>query len=303
LQPRGAARRAEWASLEARVGEALGCLEDGHFLILQTRDEEPYYVQFAEDGDGGMRVEAVSNGFLHGWRRLDSTAKGRLRRLGWRPPTDIGDGPANWWQPFSSPVPTERVAALAVATLTKAFDVARVSALTYRAFSRSGEEILLPTLGLDRLTGASEDRSLADRVDGALKEYLGLDEITRDRDGDAPIRTGEAMVFVRVLPERNYVAVFSPILRDLTRTAGLLAAVNEVNNKIRVARAYASERGVILAAEVDDVPGAEASVIKAFRAVSGLANSCAADLQSRFGGRTFFQESETDAGEHFGLYL
>ncbi len=84
---RGSSERAsEWQALVSRLAEALGCLEEGHFLILQTREEAPYYVQFGGGGAQGMRVEAVSNRFLEGWRRLDATALARLRRLGWRPP-------------------------------------------------------------------------------------------------------------------------------------------------------------------------------------------------------------------------
>lgn len=62
-------------------------LEAGHFLILRTQEEQPYYVQVPAEGAGGFRIEAVSNRFLNGWRRLDATAEGRLRRLDWRPPT------------------------------------------------------------------------------------------------------------------------------------------------------------------------------------------------------------------------
>jgi hypothetical protein len=83
----------------------------------------------------------------------------------------------------------------------------------------------------------------------------------------------------------------------------LIDAVNDINNGIRMARASVTDHEVILAAEVEDGPGAEASVINAFKAVSSLANSCGGDLQSRFGGRTFFQEPAEEPDEHIGLYL
>jgi T3SS (YopN, CesT) and YbjN peptide-binding chaperone 3 len=71
------ARDAERLQLRGRLADKLACLEDGHFLVLQTRDDEPYYVQFAAHGADGLWAEAVSNRFLHGWRRLDRTAHGR----------------------------------------------------------------------------------------------------------------------------------------------------------------------------------------------------------------------------------
>jgi hypothetical protein len=285
------------------LGEVLGCLEEGHNLTVQTREDEPYFVQFSSSSAAGMTVEAASNRFLHGWRRLDRIAEERLRRLGWRPPTDIGDGPAGWWRSFPAPVSTEQVASLAVATMTKAFDVPRASALIYRASSRTGAEILLPTLQLERAPGAVDGQSLSERVEQALELFLGVDELIRDPDGDTPIRSGEAMVYVRVRAERNFVGVFSPVLLDINRTAGLIDAVNEINTNIRVARAAVTNHEVIFAAEVDDGPGAEASVINAIEAVSRLANSYGTDLQSRFGGRTFFQEPPIQPDQHTGLYL
>ncbi len=296
-------RQEDWARLETRLAETLGCLEEDHCLTIHTRDEEPYFVHFCAGGADGMLVEAASNRCLHGWRRLDRTGEGRLRRLGWRPPTDIGDGPKGWWKSFAAPVSTPPVATLAVATLTKAFDVARVSALTYRAGSQAGAEILLPTLGLERTPDGPGDQSLSQRAEQALKRFLEVDELIRDADGETPIRSDDAMVYVRVMAERNFVAVYSRALLDVTRTAGLVDAVNEINNRIRVARASVTDHGVMFAAEVDDVPGAEASVINAVQAVSSLANEFGADLQSRFGGRTFFQEPAVEPDQHIGLYL
>jgi hypothetical protein len=299
-------RQSEWNLLEQRLAVALGCLEEGHFLILETHDEEPYYVQFACDGEEGMRAEAVSNRFLAGWRRLDSIAEGRLRRLGWRPPTDIGEGPVNWWRSFESPVPVEEIAAMAIATLNKAFDVTRVSALRYRAFSSSGEAILLPTLGLARNHEGSG--LLTDRVEAALKSYLELDELIRDCDGDYPVRSNDAMVYVRTWPDRNYVGVFSPVVLDVTRSPALVAKVNRINSDIRVARAFVTNNEVIMAAEVDDHDGLEAGLISAFQAVAALSNLYGDELQAQFGGRTFFQEpagapSGTEPEQHLGLYL
>jgi hypothetical protein len=282
----------------------LGCLEAGHYLILQTRDDEPYYVQVAAGRPEGYRVEAVSNRFLTGWRRLDATAQARLRRLGWRPPTDIGDGPVNWWQCYPQDTPTAEIAELAVGTLRKVFDIPRTTALVYRAFSRAGAEILLPTLGLERDRGPAP---LDERVDAALRGFLEVDEIVRDSDGDRPVRSGDAMIYVRVVTDPDYVAVFAPALVDVSRSPALVDAINDVNTSIRVARAFVTDTAVIFAAEVDDQPDVEAGVINAFNAVSSLAQGYGAELQARFGGHTFFAEpapaAEPTPEPGCGLYL
>lgn len=271
---------------------------------MQTRDDEPYYVQVADAGPEGLRVEAVSNRFLTGWRRLDATAHARLRRLGWRPPTDIGDGPVNWWRCFPQDAPAAEIAELAMGTLRKAFDIPRPTDLVYRAFSRGEGDMLLPTLGLARDRGPGP---LDDRVDAALRGLLEVDDIVRDDDGDRPVRSGDVMVYVRVVADRGYVAVFSPALLHVSRTPALVEAINDVNHSIRVARAFVTDTAVMFAAEVDDQPDIEAGVINAFNAVSSLANSYGAELQTRFGGHTFFAEP-TQAAEPTpeagcGLYL
>jgi hypothetical protein len=296
------ARDAEWLALTTRLGEALGCLEAGQFLILQTRDDEPYYVQFAAGGAEGLKMEAVSNRFLQGWRQLDDVAHGRLRRLGWRPPTDIGDGPVNWWRLFPAGCPMDGVADLAVATLRKVFEVPRPGGLVYHAFTRRGEEILLPTLGLEREPARLP---LEERVGQALAGFLGSDEMSRDEDGDWPIRCGEHMVYVRVVAERGYVALFAPALLEVEPNAGLVDAVNEFNNSIRGARAAFTGQTVVVAAEVDDQPEVGHSVVNSFKAVSSLAQSCADELQGRFGGRRYFGERTAGRGQGpgYGFYL
>jgi hypothetical protein len=282
----------------------LGCLELGHFLILQTRDDEPYYVQVAAGGPEGFRMEAVSNRLLTGWRRLDATAHARLRRLGWRPPTDIGDGPVNWWRRYPQGTPTAEMAEMAVRTLRKAFDIPRPTDLVYRAFSRGEGDMLLPTLGLARDRGPGP---LDDRVDDALRGLLEVDEIVRDDDGDRPVRSGDAMVYLRVVTDPGYVAVFSPALVHVSRTPALVEAINDVNHSIRVARAFVTDTAVVFAAEVDDQPDIRAGLISAFNAVSSLSNSYGAELQARFGGHTFFadpaQAAEPAPEPGCGLYL
>ncbi len=300
---RASARRQEWDGLTARLADTIQVLEDGHFLGLQFRAGLPYYVQVAVTV-AGLRAEAASNRFLEGWQRLDATAIGRLRRLGWRPPTDIGDGPVNWWRHFDHPVRAQEVADLLTSTLNRAFDVARVDQLEYRAFSRSGDTILLPGLGMARETPEPKPASLEQRVDAYFKNLLEVDELTRDSDGDIPIRWDDHMVFVRVASDPDYVRVFSPVLHDLELTAELIAAVNDINLDIRIARFLVKGGEVLVGADVDDTPAIEGPLGDAYHAVGSLASHYAGLLQARFGGATFFgQKVDPPGPAATGLYL
>jgi hypothetical protein len=303
VKARPTQRASEWLTLRGGLVAALGCLEDGHYLILQSRDEIGYYVQFAAGVDG-PRAEAVSNKFLEGWKRLDAIAEARLRRIGWRPPTDIGDGPVNWWRQFDDPVPVGDVADLAVATLVKAYDVPRPSRLVYRAFSRQGEEILLPGLGVDRIPRPGLQRGLAPRVDAALRVALGVETVIYDRDGHVPIRHGDAMVFVRTLVERGLVVVFSHTLAGVEKTSGLLDAVNDMNTDIHFARAAIIGHSVVVTAEVDAGEDLDTSLTHACDAVGWISDHWGAKLQARFGGATWFGEpAQPSPATGTGLYL
>lgn len=285
------ARQMEWETLQARLGEALGCLEDGHFLLLTTRDEEPYYVQFAVSDSEGIRAEAVANRYLAEWRRLDAIGEDRLRRLGWRPPSDIGGRDVNWWREFRPGTDPAVPARLAVATLRKVFELPRPVALVYRAFSRDRQEILLPTLGLAH---EPADRPLAARVDAAMRDYLGADQLVTDDDGDRPVRCGDTMVYVRVVADPGFVSVFSPALVGVACTPALVEAVNEFNRSVRVARAVAFDDQVVVSAQFDDHAAVAEALVATFKAVEALSQACAAELQPRFGGRTLF--GPPDAG-------
>jgi hypothetical protein len=115
------------------------------------------------------------------------------------------------------------------------------------------------------------------------------------------------MVFVRTVRDPGFVAVFSLALTGITRSTALVKAVNDMNISIRGARAAVTDDAVMIAAEVYDQPALENAVINAVKAVSYLANSCAAQLQPRFGGNTFFgertQSADNDPEPGTGLYL
>jgi hypothetical protein len=299
---RGSVRRREWDELSSRLADTLEILEDGHYLVLGHRPG-PYYVQVAVDPDG-MRMEAISNRFLEGWQRLDATATDRLRRLGWKPPADIGDGPPNWWRHFGRPFPLRLIASLMTATLNRAFDVARVDHLEYKAFTRAGETILLPQLGVERRIDKSE-ATLAERVDAYFGELLQADEVVHDPDGDIPIRWDDHVVYVRVEIDPDYVRVFSPVLHDLEITPGLLDALNEINLETRIARFVADRAGVVVvSADIADTGAVEGPLGEAYNAVGALAAHYAGILQARFGGATFFGSPVQPPGRPAtGFYL
>jgi len=149
----------------------------------------------------------------------------------------------------------------------------------------------------------TSDPGLAGRVDTALRHFLRAGEIAYDSDGDVPIRCGAAMVFVRVLLDEGLVSVFSPVLFEVTTSADLLGALNDMNTEIRFARAVLRDTEVTVVAEVDSSAEMETSLALACDAVAWASNQWGERLQTRFGGQTFFGEPVPAPTPAVGLYL
>ena len=113
-----------WSELRRSLGEALGALEEDEYLILVANAEDQY-VQFAGQGDHGMRAETVSNTFITLSARLSDEACQELRNLGWSPPTYVPsegaqeptEGSPNFYVEVGAPVPYARLAGLGIKTL------------------------------------------------------------------------------------------------------------------------------------------------------------------------------------------
>ena len=167
----------------------------------------------------------------------------------------------------------------------------------------AAENIPDPAAIPERSLRPTSDLELARRVDTALRHFLHAEEIFYDSDGDVPIRYGEAMVFVRLLPNEGLVSVFSPVLFEVATSAGLLGALDDMNTEIRFARAVLRDTEVTVVAEVDSSTEMETSLAFACDAVAWASNHWGERLQTRFGGQTFFGEPRPAPTPAVGLYL
>ena len=146
-----------WAEFERNLAMALADLEEDEFLILASNAEH-YYVQFAGQGEKGMRAEAVSNTFLKPEFQLSEAARQSLGDLGWSEPTYVPvdgeqepkDGSPNYYVDVAAPVPHTRLAGLAIKTLRKVYGVRNPGDLTYKAFAEDNTSIRFPTLKIQR---------------------------------------------------------------------------------------------------------------------------------------------------------
>ena len=185
-------------------------------------------------------------------------------------------------------------------TLREVYGVVEPTDLRYRYASFDNLEVEDLTLGLEpeqrtpRPSAKPQRRlstgALAPVVEEGVRRWLGVDRLERDADGDYPIPVGSALVFVRVadgpLP---MVAVFSSILTDVDESPALFAALNDINRRIRFARAFWVARTIVVATELPAVDITADQIAFACVQLAGLADHLDDVLHGRFGGGFAFE--------------
>jgi len=169
---------AEWARLMKDLSLCLADLVEDDYLILSHKQEN-YYVQFAAQGQFGMRAEAASNTYIDPEEaRLTPDDYVTMAELGWRIPTgtiqepgrqvldltghlpriftenpdtvpDV-DGSPNFFVNAANPVDFAVLSELTVRTFREVYRVGHPGMLQYRAFNRNDVQIRFPTLRLKR---------------------------------------------------------------------------------------------------------------------------------------------------------
>ncbi|MEZ5114689.1 MAG: hypothetical protein R2737_00360 [Candidatus Nanopelagicales bacterium] len=285
---------AAWAAFERRLTRVLeGGAADDHVVVeLPTTadgsDETGgYYVQWAVDGDdAAFEVEAVSNHYLPSGHRLTGTALGRMAALGWQPPEAEGEQ-----HNFHLTVPRDQAADLAhrlVRTLRDVYAAPHPVFLTARGLN--GEDTV-DVSGL-RLAAPSDtaDDVLMRAVTAAIAENLHRDpgDLVVDEDGDIPIRSGSAMIFVRVQPQWQRVDLFSPVLLDVTDSPELRARLIGLQTEVPYLRFGVQDDVVTAGFQVMANPFEKTHLCRALDLMAAACDDVDDVLQSEFGGRTFF---------------
>lgn len=130
-------------------------------------------------------------------------------------------------------------------------------------------------------------RDLLDRMTGTRP--------TQDADGDLPFLLDGAQFYVRIVGSPNsWIQVFSVALDEVEASPELMHELNDINAKLRFARAFHLGGQVLIETEIwsDDVnPN---NFHYACGNVAGATDEFARELQRSFGGRLAFEQSKTD---------
>jgi len=309
MKPRpGRASATAWRKLERELARALSLMAEAEWRYLVLSDQvTTRYVQFAVQAESPLRAEAVSSEWLPAEHALGKVQQRALAELGWSPPAAArkkkGKGesrPGNFFRTFDRPVDHAEVARFAVRTLRDVFQVPFPARLDYQAFEKGGAAVLVPTLELvhrrpapAKGEAAPEDfEAVRHRVLAAIRKAGDLPQLGFDQEGDISFQYGSALVCVRLKDDPAVASVYSPVLRKLERTEGLLPRLNELNCRVGPARFFESEGSLYALAEVSMRPLTIDHIVGMCEAIGWIASEQDGPLQAEFGGDIAFPEEE-----------
>ncbi|MBA3798768.1 MAG: hypothetical protein H0X18_06670 [Geodermatophilaceae bacterium] len=305
-----------WIQLGGRLTSALTGLLPDEALIIElpsAYDENELtgsapYLQFVSYGDGGVHGEVSGNHVLDQRHRLSDEQGRALLELGWAAPDPSpADLDGNEGLNFAIDVQPSELADLAgmsIAAIRDVFGVPHPSFLV----AAGNDEVpgrAAESLGLSRPArdeaSVVEDEPLAiepaDRdhlielVDAALVPVVG-GLPGHDDDGDIPIRSGSAIVFVRVAQDGPYVELFSPVLVEVEGSPLALERISQLNRWVRFV-SFGWDSGTVHASmHLYCHPFVPEHLRHAVGVLTSVADRLDDELRLGLGGRPFFGEDE-----------
>jgi len=151
---------------------------------------------------------------------------------------------------------------------------------------------------------------LPDKVAAVIAAMLKTtpENLPVDKDGDIGIRSGSAMVFVRVRDNPPLIDVFSPVLTEVDASEQLYVRLSELTHRMPIGRLYCAGETVWASVPVFGRDFQPTHLMLAVQVMTGLADELDDRLHGEFGGKRFFAEAdrpgvEADASDRTGMYL
>ena len=136
---------------------------------------------------------------------------------------------------------------------------------------------------------------LRSTLEKMLKEYLGVDKLVTDDEGDYPIRSGSAKYYVRLSEGTpSLVRVYAQILVGVYSSPALYDRINRVNAVIQFGRLFHDGETVFAATELvaDTIDPEE--LAEACHSIAQLADTYDDLFKQEFGGQRQFEDETLD---------
>lgn len=280
-------------------------------------------VQAAEEGE--LVALAVGNASLPEGYRMNRAAVADLIALGWSPPGVVPDSGDSFGLRTTT-AEADQLAAVVARTLRDVYGAPHPAFLVYLVQDEEQGPLQVEPLGTARpdatlagppaaapavVAGVEDVALLGEQVRTVVATMLRSDpeQLQLDSDGDISIRSGSAMVFVRVRDNPLLVDVISPVLTEVKPTEKLYAKLSELTNLMPIGRLYCTKDTVWASVPVFGRKFQATHLMLAIQVMTGLADELDDRLHGEFGGRRFFSEDDLpvpkapDEAERTGMYL
>jgi hypothetical protein len=274
-----------------------------------------YEVSIQRHPDGRIGALAVSNAGLPEGHRLERSAVAEMIIIGWSPP-GVVEGSGKDFGLVGQVAEAARIAVTVTKTLRDLYGAPHPAFLTYTAHDGEDADVTVSSIGSARARStkqaereflrldedgfaALEDpqMSLAERVAIVVAgvQRTTPEQLVVDSDGDIGIRSGSAMVFVRIRENPSLVDVFSPILTDIEASEKLYGKLSDLTTKMPIGRLYFANKTVWASVPVFGRDFQPTHLMLAVQVMTGLADELDDRLHGEFGGKRFFVETDTPA--------
>ncbi len=251
------------------------------------------YVQFC-GGEGDIVLGEVSgNRYLHASYRLDKDARRRLGEIGWarpRPKHGVFNYRAEVDQSHA-----DQLAVMAVTALREVFGVTHPAFLVGDV--RIGDDPDLPHDDTAEVpdeplaTNPLGRRHLDELVDQALVPFLGQVP-NRDDDGDIPVVSGTAVVFVRTLPHAPLIRIWAEVAVEVSDPDRARFEVGVLNRDRPFAKFVLVDDRVVAQVHLPVSPFVPEHLRQTLAMMCELADEVDDDLAVRVGGRRFLEPDD-----------
>lgn len=128
-----------------------------------------------------------------------------------------------------------------------------------------------------------------------MSQHLETDDLQVDCDGDVAVHADTARYVARVKQYGHntpHIEVYSVVVDGVDADPGLYEALNEMNRRLAHARAFWTDRKVVVAGEIVGSSAELADIERLCGEIAGTANEEGPKLAATFGGAVSFPDGE-----------
>jgi len=297
-----------WRCFRRELADRIANMEPGDVLkvAVEAAADEPEsgcapYIQFCRGQGDSVLGEVSGNRYLPAAHHLDKDARRRLTEIGWSRPK-----PKHDLFNFGTEVDqshADQLAVMAVNALQEVFAVMHPAFLVGDV--QIGEDPDLPHANTveppdEPLAITSDGRKHLDQlVDQALLPMLGQVP-NRDDDGDIPVVSGTAVVFVRTGPHVPVITLWAEVAVEIGDLDRAKFEVAVLNREQPFAKFVVLDDRIVAQVHLPAAPFAPQHLRQMLAMMCELADEVDDDLAVRVRGRRFLEPGdvpETDAGD------